>query len=122
MFNRITETNESKTLLKDVSCKCKYRFNGRKCNSDKWWNNNKCWCECKKRHVCEKDYVWNPATWNCENGKYLASVMDDSMISCNEIINVMETNFMKKIKLAKHRILIFSYIPIFLFLLINIAL
>ena len=76
----------------------------------------------KKRHVCEKDYVWNPATWNCENGKYLASVMDDSMISCNEIINVMETNFMKKIKLAKHRILIFSYIPIFLFLLINIAL
>ena len=113
MFNRITGTNESKTLLKDISCKCKYRFNGRKCNSDKWWNNNKCWCECKKRHACEKDYVWNPATWSCENGKYLASVIDDSMISCDEIINVMETNFMKKIKLAKHRILIFSYIFIF---------
>ena len=44
------------------------------------------------------------------------------MISRDEIINVMETNFMKKIKLAKQRILIFSYIPIFLFLLINIAL
>ena len=27
-----------------------------------------------------KKYVWNPATCNCENGKYLASVMDDSTI------------------------------------------
>ena len=42
MFNKITGTNESKTLLKDISCKCKYRFNGRKCKSDKWWNNSKC--------------------------------------------------------------------------------
>ena len=40
----------------------------------------------KKRHVCEEDYLWNPATCNCENGKYLASIMDDSRIMCNEII------------------------------------
>ena len=26
----------------------------------------------KKIHACEKDYVWNPATCICENGKYLA--------------------------------------------------
>ena len=26
----------------------------------------------KKNHACEKDYVWNPATCICENGKYLA--------------------------------------------------
>ena len=31
----------------------------------------------------EKDYVCNPATCNCENGKYLASIMDDSAIICH---------------------------------------
>ena len=36
----------------------------------------------KKHHICEKDFVWNPATCNCENGKYLASIIDDSGIIC----------------------------------------
>ena len=31
-------------------------------------------------------YVVNPAPCNCENGKYLASIMDDSTIMCDEII------------------------------------
>ena len=35
---------------------------------------SKCRCECKKHDLCEKDYIWNPATRNCENGKYLASI------------------------------------------------
>ena len=87
MFNMITGINESKTLTKHISCECKCRFDGRKCNSDHWWNSNKCWCKCKKSHICEKDYVWNPATCNCENGKYLASIMDDSTIICDEVIN-----------------------------------
>ena len=34
----------------------------------------------------KKDYVWNPATCNCGNGKYLASIKDDSAIMCDEII------------------------------------
>ena len=57
-----------------------------KCNLNQWWNNDKCRCECKKHHICEKDYVWNPTTYSCENGKYLASIMDDSMIICDEVI------------------------------------
>ena len=24
-----------------------------------------------------KDYIWNPATWRCENGKYLAIIIGD---------------------------------------------
>ena len=28
--------------------------------------------------VCKIDYIWNPATCSCENGKYLSSIMDDS--------------------------------------------
>ena len=46
--------------------------------------NDKCWCECKKRNVRENDYIWNPATCDCENVKYLASFMDDSAIICEE--------------------------------------
>ena len=34
MFNMITEINESKTLVKYVSCECKCKFDGRKCNSN----------------------------------------------------------------------------------------
>ena len=42
MFNMITGINESKTLTKHISCECKCRFDGRKLNSDRWWNNHKC--------------------------------------------------------------------------------
>ena len=78
--------NELKTLTKHISCEYICKFDGRKCNSNQWWNNDKCRCECKKRHVCEKDYIWNPATCSCVNGKYLASIMGDSAIMCDEII------------------------------------
>ena len=44
---------ESKTLTKDVSCECKCRFDGKKCNLNQWANNGKCWCECKKIHICK---------------------------------------------------------------------
>ena len=30
----------------------------------------------RKHHVCEKDYIWNPSTCSCDNGKYLASIID----------------------------------------------
>ena len=63
----IAGINESKALAKHIPCECKYKFDGTKCNSNQWWSNNKCWCECKKHHICEKDYVWNPATYNYEN-------------------------------------------------------
>ena len=80
--------NESKTLTNLISCECKCcMFDGRKCNSDQWWNNDKCQFECKKRHVCEKKKKknWNPATCSCKNGKYLASIMNDSAIACDEV-------------------------------------
>ena len=41
-FNIITGINQSKILTKNIPCNCKCRFDGRKCNSDQWWNNNKC--------------------------------------------------------------------------------
>ena len=41
--------------------------------------------------MCEKDYMWNPATCSCRNGHYLASTSDDSVITCDEIIEKTET-------------------------------
>ena len=32
---------------KHTSCKCRWRFDSRKCNSHQKWNNNKCLCQCK---------------------------------------------------------------------------
>ena len=37
MFNMITGIVESKTLIRHISCEWKFRFEGRKCNSDQWW-------------------------------------------------------------------------------------
>ena len=34
----------------------------------------------------KKDYISNAPTCNCKNWKYLASVMDDLTIICDEII------------------------------------
>ena len=82
----ITGINKSKTLTKHISCDWKWKFDGRKCNSDQWWNNDKRQCEYKKRHVCEKDYVWNPATCSFKNGKYLGSIMDDFAVICDKVI------------------------------------
>ena len=99
VFKMTTGINESKTLAKHISCECKCRFDERKCNSDQWWNNDKCWCECKKRHIFEKDYVWTPATYNCKNGKYLVSIIDDSAIKCDEDAEAKsydKTNFNEK--------------------------
>ena len=57
VFNMIKWINKSKILTWHISCQYKCRFDERKCNSDQWWNNDKCRCKCKKRHVCEKNYV-----------------------------------------------------------------
>ena len=44
-------------------------------------------CEYKKRQICEKDHIWNPATCSCGNGKYLTSIIDDTAIKCDNIID-----------------------------------
>ena len=67
-----------------------------------------------------KKIVWNLVTCNCENGKYLASIMDDSAITCDEIIDSYdeETNFNEKTEDCKTQ----NYYILLVFLLITIAL
>ena len=47
----ITGINELKTLTKHLSYESKCRFDGRKCNSDQWWNNNNV-------DVCVKNVIY----------------------------------------------------------------
>ena len=64
----------------------------------------------KKSNVCEKDYICNPATWSWKNGKYLASIMNNSAIMCVEIIQAAKTlpsNFTEKKQPVKHKTSIF---------------
>ena len=72
--------------------------------------------KCKKHHICE-----NPATCNCKNGKYLSSIIDDSLITCDEIIveerKAVPTNFNEKKLACKTKIFYISLA----FLLITIA-
>ena len=44
VFNMTTEINESEILTKHISCECQCKFDSRKCNSNEYWNNDKCWC------------------------------------------------------------------------------
>ena len=53
-----------------------------KCNSNKKWNNDKCWCKCKN---LKKTYIF-VAIWSCENRKNLASIIEDPVITFDEII------------------------------------
>ena len=62
VFNMIKETNESKTLTRQISCECKCKFDNRKWNSNQNSNDDKYWWECKnlKEHrVYENICIWN---------------------------------------------------------------
>ena len=76
----------------------------------------------KKHHICEKDYIWNPVTCSCENGKYLVSIIDDNLVmKCDEIIEetkTIPTNFYETKSTCKTPI----FYILLAFLLIAIAL
>ena len=75
----------------------------------------------KEHHLFEGDYTWNPAAYSCKNGKYLASIIDDSVIACDEIIEVTKgipTSFNEKKMACKTK----NVYILLAFLLITIAL
>ena len=51
----ITGINESKILTNYISCKYRCKFDGRKCDLNQKRKN--CRSECKKLHICGKDYI-----------------------------------------------------------------
>ena len=100
VFNMITGINESETLTKQISCEyeCKMEQNGTSLYVDQNVSQinggvTSVDVSVKKILECEQ-YFWNPAACNCENGKYLASIMDDSTNICEKDNkrNIKETN------------------------------
>ena len=69
----IKRTHESKTMTKHISCKCRCKFDGRKCNSNQKWTTINV-------HVSAKIQ---------ENNKHLESIIDDSVIMCDETIDAL---------------------------------
>ena len=68
VFNTITKINEPKSFVKQVSCNCIYKLEGKRCNLKQRWENVKCQCVCKitrNRHACREDYAWNPSICAC---------------------------------------------------------
>ena len=86
-FNVITGKNESKTFRIHISCECKCKYDERKPNSNQKQDNSDCQYKCTSYMWCEKDYIWNSSTCSCKNGKYLASITDNSVITRDEIID-----------------------------------
>ena len=115
IFNMITGINESKTLTKHILCKCECKFDYKKCNLNQKWNSCNFWFDCKKHHTCEKDYILNPAACSCKNGKYLASITNDSVIMCDEIVEEqkqLQQILLRMVQLVEHKISIF-YLPFY---------
>ena len=45
----------------------------------------------KKYCSCKKDYSWNPSPYICESIRYSKSIVDNSVIACNEITNATDS-------------------------------
>ena len=93
-----------KTLTKHLSCECKCRFDGKneiQINGEITINVDV--SVEKFMYVKKNEYVWNLSKCICESEKYLASIMDDSMITYDGVINLYDekiktipTNFYEK--------------------------
>ena len=88
-FNIIATINDVKSLVKHISCDFKYKVDSTTCNSNQKWDNNKYQYECKMYLMCQKDYSWNPSTCVFGISTYLETIVDDSIIVCDEIIKVV---------------------------------
>ena len=76
---------------------------------------------CEKIRVCKKDSIWRPATYSCKNGEYLACIIDNSVITYDEIIEetkTVTTNFNEKNEICKTK----NFHILLAFLLITTAL
>ena len=73
--NMIKRSNEPETTVKHILCDCKCNL----CNNETC-NNETYQCECKNCSTCKKDYSGNTSTSISENGKYLKSIAEFSVI------------------------------------------
>ena len=80
VFIMIKRINVSKTFSNYISCACRCKFYGRKCNLIQKWNNDDSHCEYKKHGTCKKKIIsWNLTTCPCEcnNGSDIAKYLKE---------------------------------------------
>ena len=68
----MSRTNEIKHIKWHETCKCECRLDAIVFNNKQRWNEDKCWCECKKltyKGVWDKIFIWNPSNCECECDK-----------------------------------------------------
>ena len=103
-----------KILTKHVSYECKCKLDSRKCNLNQQWHNDKSLCGYKypKEH--------HPATSTCKNGKYLETILANSVIVCDKIIKTTKTFPTKSTSTYIYILLTFLLITIALLIAVNI--
>ena len=89
----ITGINKSRTLIKHISCECKCKFGGSKCNSNRKQDNDKCHGTRKnlKEHCLCKKIMFRILLNVFPNGTYLENIIDDSVIIFDEIISAADS-------------------------------
>ena len=97
----IDRIKKSETLRKHISCECKFKFDGKnviQVNGGVTINVNVI-----VKHIIyvKKIMIGILVHVTVKDGKYLGSIMDDSAIICDEIIDFKETNFNEKNKTCK---------------------
>ena len=87
----ITRINVLKTLAKDLSCKCKCRFLGRKCNLGITNVGIMLNVYLRVKNVTYMKMILSGIQLHViENEKYLANIMDDSAIVFDEVIELYD--------------------------------
>ena len=76
----------------------------------------------KKDDKCKKVYTWDPATWICENAKYVGSISYDLVITCDETVDKTESILAKIVatKIVPTRIKSKNFFILLAFLLVSI--
>ena len=117
VFNTTTEINESGTETKHITSKSEYMFDSKKKNVTriKSWITMCVVVSVKiQTNMCiQKTYIWNPAICSCENEKYVGSIIDNSVITGDEIIkeNKKRKTVLTKCNKSLHFISFFYYSP-----------
>ena len=104
----ITEKNDPKTMTKVISRDCKCKFSSKTCYSDQKWHGETRQSKCKNYRKCKKGYSWNPSRCTCENSKNLKIITDTSVITCDDIISVMDIVSIKMTNTIAKNLLIIS--------------
>ena len=72
VFNLMQIIYETRHMIWHETCKCICRLTASVCNNRQRINEDTCRCGCKElidKGICDKGFIWNPCTFECECDK-----------------------------------------------------